>query len=49
MTKPVRNRLSTAAWAATIFCSVLLLVSAFAAASHKSGITVQQQEAIPAN
>lgn len=42
MTKPVRDRLSTAAWAATIFCSVLLLVSALAAASHKAEMATQE-------
>lgn len=47
MTKPVRDRLSAAAWAATVFCSVLLLVSAYAAASHKN--TVATQETVSAN
>lgn len=42
MTKPVRKRLSAFAWAATVFCSVLLLVSAFAAASHKTSIAAQE-------
>lgn len=42
MTQPVRERLSAAAWAATIFCSVLLLVSAFAAASHKTDMATQK-------
>jgi hypothetical protein len=35
MTKIVRNRLSVLAWTASIFCSVLLLISAIAAAEHK--------------
>jgi hypothetical protein len=35
MTKIVRNRLSVLAWTASIVCSVLLLISAIAAAEHK--------------
>lgn len=42
MTKPVRKRLSAMAWAATAVCSLLLLVSALAAAAHKSDITAQE-------
>jgi hypothetical protein len=35
MTKIARNRLSVLAWGASIFWSVLLLISAIAAAEHK--------------
>jgi hypothetical protein len=35
MTKSARNRLSVLAWIAAIFCSVVLLISAIAAAEHK--------------
>lgn len=35
MTKIARNRLSLLAWTASIVCSVLLLISAIAAADHK--------------
>ena len=35
MTKIARNRLSVLAWGASIFCSVVLLISAIAAAEHK--------------
>lgn len=35
MTKTARNRLSVLAWTASILCSVLLLISAIAAAEHK--------------
>lgn len=42
MTKPVRKRLSAMAWAATAVCSLLLLVSAYAAAAHKPEITAQE-------
>lgn len=35
MTKIARNRLSVLAWTASLFCSVLLLISAIAAAEHK--------------
>lgn len=35
MTQQKRNRLSTAAWAASFICSGLLLASAIAAAAHQ--------------
>jgi hypothetical protein len=35
MTRIVRQRLSVLAWGASLFCSVLLLISAIAAAEHK--------------
>jgi hypothetical protein len=36
MTKIARNRLSAAAWGVTCVFSVLLLISAMAAAAHKA-------------
>jgi len=35
MTRIVRQRLSVLAWGASLFCSVLLLISALSAAEHK--------------
>jgi hypothetical protein len=41
MTLAARERLSKFALAATFLCSLLLLVSAHAAAAHKPAISVQ--------
>ena len=43
MTQQKRNRWSTFAMGASLFCSVLLLISAIAAAAHQRNTTDSQQ------
>jgi hypothetical protein len=43
MTQQNRNRWSTFAMGASLFCSVLLLISAIAAAHHRNTTTDAQQ------
>ena len=44
MSITVRKQLSVLAWGAALFCSALLLVSATAAAAHKTGHKQQKDQ-----